>query len=878
MKGSVKLKKIIWIAILGIFLLVSYGLLLFFLYMGLKFGYQDLNQSDYLQTQAFADLVRDQVYDLDCDAEIVSSYTGPNAWLMLDEMVYDDTTQCLTLSQVTYTSYTDFMEDEEDGLSYTVFLDETGAVDVVIDEYEYNPDSDWYNTSPTQNQIAETNYYAVVSKQDYIDLILAYTEPNSMYTSDVSYYWESDGDVAEATIAYSDDRFDSDTYVGSIDGVTIAYSPTEDIFYSDLYGWYMVPEQLYFLAGSSADNPVDTSSPVGIELVLFPFIDKNTLLNEKVGYNYTEYLLASVNLHYSDRNFLYFTCSDSVSYTNTDTINQIINCECYMKIHQTDSGEFTIELNGFENSYMTDTYASSLMNNLACLVPDSYMYIGIYTSYPYADQFDYEQDIFNRYYKYTIPALVLGVLFLSAAVLIFISLTRGAGRVSKEQPEIHLSFLDKWPVEIMFLAIIIGCGCIVNQAINFYEFMTMEFYWRGMILSGTASMFLCYCLCMTAYLSLVRRAKAKQMWNCLLLRGVYRGIQSLIVRIIKQKNLVARTVEILIAYWIVGGIGVVCCLYGVELEEIFYCALGMILILVVNITALIMLIRQAKGEQMIRETTATLMDGNIHIEMPAGKPLTTERQILENIEHLSDGLQKAVEQSIYDERMKAELITNVSHDIKTPLTSIINYVDLMKREDVDNDKMIHYIEVLDQKSHRLKQLTDDLVEISKISSGNLELECMPIDFGELVRQSIGEFEDKFAEHELQILDSISEEAYMIYADGRRTFRVMDNLMQNVYKYAMPKTRVYIDLTKEEDKILLSIKNISQAELNISSKELMERFVRGDQSRSTEGSGLGLSIAGDLVRLQNGSFDIQLDGDLFKVIITFTEYNPPQEKI
>ena len=246
----------------------------------------------------------------------------------------------------------------------------------------------------------------------------------------------------------------------------------------------------------------------------------------------------------------------------------------------------------------------------------------------------------------------------------------------------------------------------------------------------------------------------------------------------------------------------------------------------------------------------------------------------ENLNHINEGVQLAVDDRMKSERMKTELITNVSHDIKTPLTSIINYVELIKREEVDNEKVQHYLEVLDKKSQRLKQLTEDLVEVSRISSGNIELERVPIDFGELLRQAMGEFEDKFTEHELKMVERIPEEAHMIFADGRRTFRIMDNLLQNIYKYAMPGTRVYIDLTCENERVRLEIKNISKAPLNIEVSELMERFVRGDQSRTTEGSGLGLSIARDLVRMQDGEFQIYLDGDLFKVVIEFPEYISP----
>ena len=235
---------------------------------------------------------------------------------------------------------------------------------------------------------------------------------------------------------------------------------------------------------------------------------------------------------------------------------------------------------------------------------------------------------------------------------------------------------------------------------------------------------------------------------------------------------------------------------------------------------------------------------------------------------VSSAVQIAVETSLKDERMKTELITNVSHDLKTPLTSIINYIELLKKEEIESEDAKHYIEVLDGKAQRLKHLTEDLVEAAKATSGNIELNMMVIDFRELMTQALGEFEERFKEKELELIASQPEEPVRIMADGRRLYRVLENVLQNVCKYAMPKTRVYIELLKQQEKAVFTIKNVSQAPLNISSEELMERFTRGDESRTTEGSGLGLSIAKDLTALQNGKFDIILDGDLFKVVIEF----------
>ena len=218
--------------------------------------------------------------------------------------------------------------------------------------------------------------------------------------------------------------------------------------------------------------------------------------------------------------------------------------------------------------------------------------------------------------------------------------------------------------------------------------------------------------------------------------------------------------------------------------------------------------------------------------------------------------------------MKADLITNVSHDIKTPLTSIINYVDLMKRENIEDETLKRYLEILDQKSQRLKNLTEDLVEASRASSGNISLQLERINFVELVKQACGEFSEKFEERGLIPVTSFPDYSLHVIADGRRVWRILENLFQNTKKYAMPGTRVYIIVGEYDGYATFTMKNISESELNITPEELTERFTRGDASRTTEGSGLGLSIAKSLTELQDGIFEIYLNGDLFQVTVQF----------
>ncbi|MBR4283301.1 MAG: HAMP domain-containing histidine kinase [Anaerotignum sp.] len=258
-----------------------------------------------------------------------------------------------------------------------------------------------------------------------------------------------------------------------------------------------------------------------------------------------------------------------------------------------------------------------------------------------------------------------------------------------------------------------------------------------------------------------------------------------------------------------------------------------------------------------------LAKGNLKNKVDTQRMFPLFRKHGEHLNSVSKGFAIALNQKMKSERLKTELITNVSHDIKTPLTSIINYVDLLKKEELP-EKALEYVEVLDRQSNRLKKLTEDLVEASKATTGNIKANLAPTDLVELVTQAIAEYEEKLNLANLEPVVYHNEPSVFAMVDGNLTWRVMSNLLSNVCKYSQPGTRVYIDIMKEDDMIALSVKNISKDALNIPVDELMERFVRGDSSRHTEGSGLGLNIAQSLVHLQKGKFTLKIDGDLFKV--------------
>ncbi len=423
---------------------------------------------------------------------------------------------------------------------------------------------------------------------------------------------------------------------------------------------------------------------------------------------------------------------------------------------------------------------------------------------------------------------------------------------------IYLSNFDRFSYEIIFVVgciviatfTLIGKECLVNA--NIYT-----------LVIGLIAYLICYISCAVIGITTIKRIKARSFIKTTLTYKICKWIKE---KIKEVSNLILWNKEIttkLIIYYI--AFLLISLFLIITSSATAFCV---ILLLIFWSLVLYAILNYTKQLNSIKQQLKCIYEGKEDIRIDTENLEKNLKQMAEYINSLSTGLTKAVEESLKSERMKTQLITNVSHDIKTPLTSIINYVDLLKKEKMPNEKAKEYLEILDSKSQRLKRLTEDLVEASKATSGNIKLNIESINLKELIKQISGEFEDKFNEKNLELILQIPKEKVNIKADSRYLYRVIENMYTNIIKYALEGSRVYIDIIKNKDKVEIQLKNISKAKLNISTEELMQRFVRGDTSRNTEGSGLGLSIAESLTKLQGGNFNIYLDGDLFKVVIEF----------
>lgn len=487
--------------------------------------------------------------------------------------------------------------------------------------------------------------------------------------------------------------------------------------------------------------------------------------------------------------------------------------------------------------------------------------------------------------------LICGFGFVAWFIIwIYISCYTGK-KSSDEKDGNYLYILDKIPLEIIFVlflgvsfAVWHGFGylkeSIVENSYNQYEYhrvMQSGLTKRYLILIISASGFFIGMFYTNLWYSVLRRWRMHFLWQGSALQRATRTLINMGHRIGKGRNmLITRLMPYNI--FILFNIWSVLWLYdNSNARTVVYYLIG-ILLLLVDVAVGWWFFQRSLERLEILEGAEKIGQGNIDFEVDTSEFHGENVALGEAVNHMGEGIRHSVAKSLKDERMKTDLITNVSHDIKTPLTSIINYVNLLKRENITQEPAMGYIQVLDAKSQRLKQLTDDLVEASKISSGNIVLHMEKINLTELVRQSLGEFEEKFEEKKLIPIFEAKGSNHDILADSRRMWRVVENLLNNVAKYALAGTRVYISVFEEENKITMEIKNVSENALNIKPEELTERFIRGDVSRSTEGSGLGLSIVKGLVEVQKGDFRLEVDGDLFKAYVIFERYEKQKEEM
>ena len=451
--------------------------------------------------------------------------------------------------------------------------------------------------------------------------------------------------------------------------------------------------------------------------------------------------------------------------------------------------------------------------------------------------------------EHTALTVFLMVLFAALALFFFCFSMASAGHWAGHEG-IHLTWLDKIPADVWLLVLL--CTFFIGWEELYYEWGRVFFY---AALVPLVLLFLCafaaQCKAGTVLRSALIARIARFLWR--IVRSLFLGLW----RIARNLPLLWKTalvmagvfflemLFVLAGYGSVDGIFVI--MKAVELLAALYIAL--------NLRTL-----QKGGEK--------LANGDFSSPIDTKYLIGDFKRYGQELNDVQSGLEQAVQEQMKAEHLKTELITNVSHDIKTPLTSIVNYVDLLKKEDMPSPAAREYIAVLDRQSHRLKKLTEDLVEASKASSGALNVELQPTDVNVLLSQIEGEYQERLAACHLTLVTQPPAPGTMIQADSRLLSRVMDNLVSNVCKYALENTRVYVTAAVRDGQAVISFKNVSRDELNISPDELMERFVRGDASRHSEGSGLGLSIARSLVQLQGGTFALSIDADLFRADIVF----------
>ena len=452
--------------------------------------------------------------------------------------------------------------------------------------------------------------------------------------------------------------------------------------------------------------------------------------------------------------------------------------------------------------------------------------------------------------EHTGLTIFLTALFALLALFCFCFSMASAGHWSGHEG-IHLTWLDKIPADVWLIVLL--CTFFIGWEAFYYEWGRV-FFCAALV--PLVLLFLCafaaQCKAGTVLRGALIGRIARFLWR--IVRAVFRALLHTLVRL----PLVWKTALV--------GLVIAGAEFLLYINDFYRVRYGVFLVM--KLIELLAVLYIAVSLRTLQKGGEKLARGDFSSPIDTRYLLWDFKRYGQELNDVQGGLEQAVQEQMKAEHLKTELITNVSHDIKTPLTSIVNYVDLLKKEDIPSPNAQEYIAVLDRQSHRLKKLTEDLVEASKASSGALNVELQPTDVNVLLSQIEGEYQERLAACHLTLVTQPPAPGTMIQADSRLLSRVMDNLVSNVCKYAMENTRVYVTAAVRDGQAVISFKNVSRDELNISPDELMERFVRGDASRHSEGSGLGLSIARSLVQLQGGTFALSIDADLFRADIVF----------
>ena len=567
-------------------------------------------------------------------------------------------------------------------------------------------------------------------------------------------------------------------------------------------------------------------------------------------------------------NFCYWYKINGVWYTNqpdtregqqfdTQTVLMEAKTMGDYLLYDMEDKEFGTDIRGLENYFFSNNG-----NQIYWPLEDVVLVIGVDTQLSAGDDLRDAKIEYERLHPWIKVSIAGAIISLLGWILTLVYLTLAAGHKEGEEG-IALSSIDRIKTELMIAGFVFLSAELVMLLARA---SSREWEVAGLLVASGTISFLIDTLFLIFYLSMVRRLKAEVMWENSLVCWLGRGIE----KTFRERSV---TVKILMIF----AIHMIVCFFLAAGAFYYRNVPALIALLLFSAMEAYILLRKAVEHYQILQGVEEIADGDLSAKIDVEELHGEDRKLAETINNIGAGLLHAVDDSTKNERMKADLITNVSHDIKTPLTSIINYVDLLKRLKIAEEPAKSYIAVLDSKSQRLKQLTDDLVEASKISSGNIVLNLEPLNLTELLNQAVGEFSDRLEEKKLQIIFDGSDVAGMIYADSRRMWRIIENLFQNICKYALEGTRVYLEMKVEGGRVTASLKNISDRPMNLKGEELSERFIRGDASRTTEGSGLGLYIAKNLTQAQHGEFQIQLDGDLFKIILDFPEYERPSQE-